>query len=965
VSWQYSDIDGLAQYSYRILVFKQSVATTGGFTLNPPPAGVTTTGAVNTAAYGGTAKSFWPVYDSGDVVSSASSVQINPSVNPQFGPGPLFYPQTGGPLQSGTTYRAFVFITAVDENGAYQTITNAGTVTGNTGAVNAGMDFVPSVEPALMPSLMFPSTPNSFVGSFSGTTAAVGQIAVRARVNLLAAADADFLSPGSASTRSVGGWALDANQASTGTGTVPAISTDVPNNGLSPSALTVTPYATSTTQINVISTTGAGAAACTAGELLTGTVKIRDLRAFGALATTATAYLTFWNAAGAVVATVIPQQFVSVAVNASTVALPTLLWVQTKAPVGAVGVSIGVMIKCTVGAIAQAANWEISQAAVTANCLNILDDAGIESGLESVVAFGGTTFTGGAMANSGWVIEGATPYSAIANVAVQDIGPSWPGGQWSLPLPTNVANKMGAHTDYTIGSFASDAHAWLAACDARTVASNSPASITPGNVAASLGNMTFDGTVSAQNGVGITITPTYQRFTGFLVPAGTTPGTFGLQFAATPGAANEGVDCTNFQLERLWAFQDFNFETFTSGTNLPLATALGNYNGNTAAQPGHWWTNVSNGPGVTAAISNVTPHGGTNCLQITTAGPTVGVVEQFCTVSGASSVTFSWWWKWTALQSVAGYVEFFDSAGTLLSIGSTPGTVTSQAALVTGTGTQAAYAQATPAAINVPATAAYCHIVFTVTATLGTSTTVSIDDIGFTVVQPSGSYIASTPWLDGGWSQGGLAPTETVTLQGSPDNVNWTTKRVPPNAAAAATVVGPSFEQDYTDYEYPAGTFGVGATIYYRAFTGSGAMQSPNNLISLVGASGFSPTNWMLIDPLNGGNIALQVKGDVEFKTDENQTVLMPMGRGRKVVLGDSAIFGDTITINLQTLTNADFNALQAMYAKVYALVLRSPDGEMWYVRATTRSRKRTWQGSYARPLRTYQLVFETVDVIP
>lgn len=968
VSWSYSDTDNLAQYSYRILIFKQSVATNGSFTLNPPPAGVSTTGAVSTTAYGGTAKSLWPVYDSGDVVSSATSATVNPSVNPQYGPGPLYYPQLGGPLQVGTTYRVFLFVTAVDELGTYQTITNSGTMTGDTAALNSGGDFISLVEPVLMPSLQFPSTPGTPAFSFNGATGAIGTIAVRQRLNLLSSPDSDFLTVGSANVQSKGGWALDTNFASTGTGTAPTITTQAPSNALVPAALAITPYATSTTIVNVISEgTSAASAPCTGGEMITATVKVRDLRAFGSVNTSVTPYLTFWNASG-VLQTVIAENYVLVGVNASTVSIPTLAWIQCKSPYGATGVSLGVSIKCTLGAISQAPNWEISQPCITVNSINVLDDAAIGSGLVSVVAFGATSFTGGAMTNSGWVVEGTTPYTSIANSAVMDNGPSFPNGIWGIPMPTTTANRTAAHTACTIGSLTTDTNPWMMACDALTVASDSPATITPGTVNAVMGAISYDGTVAAQATVALAITSTYTRFTGVLTPSVNQIGVFGVGFAATPGVTNEGVDISNLQLERIWTFVDGTFEAFTSGTNLPLATALGVYgSGTTAAQPGQWWTNASQGSGVTAAISNVSPQSGTNCLQITTSGPTVGVVEQFFTVSGRTTLTISWYWKWTALTQCQGYVEFFDSAGTKLSVVSTPQTVTSQTALITGTGTQAAYVQATPTAVSIPSGAAYAHFVVTVQATLGASTTLSLDTVVLSLT--GGSVLPSLQWLDGGWSQGGLqqAGNLGVTLQGSADDVNWTTKRIAPNAAVAATVAGPSFEADYTDYEYPAGPYATADEIWYQAFSGPAGNinESPVNSVAISATVGFAPANWMLIDPLYPTtNIVLQVKGDVSFTTDENQTILMPMNRGKKVVLGDTYIFGDTIDINCQTLTNADFAALQVMYSKTYPLVLRSPDGEMWYVRGTKRSRKRTWQGSYTRPYRTYQLSFETVDNI-
>jgi hypothetical protein len=200
-------------------------------------------------------------------------------------------------------------------------------------------------------------------------------------------------------------------------------------------------------------------------------------------------------------------------------------------------------------------------------------------------------------------------------------------------------------------------------------------------------------------------------------------------------------------------------------------------------------------------------------------------------------------------------------------------------------------------------------------------------------------------------------------LQSSPDQVNWTTTRLlNPNQHGNTSFT-------YVDYEYPGADFGSPQTVYYRAWSAGtlngGPVQSPTATASITGANSFSPTQWLLIDPqIPADNVALQVK-KATFTTDENQQVLMPVSRGRKVVIGDTAIFGDTVSLDLLTITSTQWDGISKQMAKVYPLVLRSPDGEMWHVRATKRSRERVWQGSYFRPYRTYSISFETVDSPP
>jgi hypothetical protein len=228
---------------------------------------------------------------------------------------------------------------------------------------------------------------------------------------------------------------------------------------------------------------------------------------------------------------------------------------------------------------------------------------------------------------------------------------------------------------------------------------------------------------------------------------------------------------------------------------------------------------------------------------------------------------------------------------------------------------------------------------------------VSFDPLAAAITVP----VSYTP---NGFSNGELV------LQNSPDGVNWTTVPLAdPNQVGETSIT-------FTDYGYPAGDYGVPQTVHYRCFeTGTlatgGPAQSPIATASITNTHSFAPTDWMLIDPaVPTSNLALQVK-KATFQTDENQQVLMPVSRGRKVVIGDTAVFGDTITLDLLSVLSSSWDALWNQMQKVYPLLLRSPDGEMWYVRTTKRQRERVWQGSYKFPYRTYEVTFETVNPPP
>jgi hypothetical protein len=245
----------------------------------------------------------------------------------------------------------------------------------------------------------------------------------------------------------------------------------------------------------------------------------------------------------------------------------------------------------------------------------------------------------------------------------------------------------------------------------------------------------------------------------------------------------------------------------------------------------------------------------------------------------------------------------------------------------------------------------------------------------------TGAVSDPTPYLDGGWSGGGQQVVQQIQRSATPTVAGpWTGVRVPPysinyNLFPDQYAYTPTVDNDWqiiiNDYEYPGGLYDQPQTVYYAVANlnldpyGNWQGGSPSQLITVTSETSLSPDGWWLSDVLvNSNTVELQVK---EFSADqeENQTIFMPMGRGRKVVIGDTLIFGETIHLKLQTVLPPEKLALMNLYQVVYPLVLRSPDGDMWPVRLTKRSRQRTWTGSYARMLSSYSIDAETVDVIP
>jgi hypothetical protein len=436
--------------------------------------------------------------------------------------------------------------------------------------------------------------------------------------------------------------------------------------------------------------------------------------------------------------------------------------------------------------------------------------------------------------------------------------------------------------------------------------------------------------------------------------------------------AKTTVEFDNVRLERVWGFVGGSLSGLPSDGSIPSLAVLGSsaisgtswgqgwVAGDTASNPVYNPGYVVN-PGDLALVNTIgTPADATGNEFI----------EQFFTVSGYTSLSLGWYWG-GQYCTIPMMVEFFDAAG--IQIGSSGPLVLGDFAASTGIDTTLTNQQTVT--VPVPINASYCRWAFLNSPSLEGSPSVMV--ISNPTMTPTGTLGPSPTYLDGGWSTGGLSilATPGVGVQRSPDTSTWTTIRAPGKAASNYNA-GPSSQAwaiAFTDYEFPINDYGDAETLTYRAVAQypetTNVIQSPYGPeITLANPTSFAPSQWLLIDPLDSSsNIDLQVVAATSptMEQDENQSVLMPAGRGRKVVIGDSAIFGDTITLTLQTISNAQFRALQVQLQKVYPLYLVSPDGEAWYVRMTKRSRTRQWQGHYVLPYRTYTLTMEQVDVVP
>ena len=1017
IGWTYSDPENNAQAGYRVLVFNQSDATgpsfpstvdvnnvytltsgswvnSAGAVLNSPPVGKQIQGNIvlysvdvnNKAHY------FFPVWDSGVQASSANSVQVS-----------------AGALSNYKTYRAFVFLTDDGSGGRYNTCTNYGNesltlytaltatnqssvVVANPGSssitipyganlilqnvsgqqqyvavnsattiaagartpavsiapvtfpyampattttisvVNTGIDFTVATEPVLMPALEMASSTTNPSNAFSASAAGIGYLEVQARTNLLSTIDADFTG---AAAPSAGTWAVDASFFTIAHNPTIATAT-LTVSGISWDCLKITPASSFNTAIAV----APGYVAVDAGTFITA-----EFKYWCALAGVQIGIEFYSDAAGTVKIGTSTTTPLGPSMPANVITnLPVKTFVQCRVPDAA----LTARIVCYQGTTATADPIYLTQAAITPGVANLLDDASFES----------TTST----ANQFWTIAAAQETSVPVTPA-------------TYPYSAECVNLNSTNTTAQTS--------YLFALDADTGANYA---------------IGYEGISAGTSG---TITPSGGSWTGTALTAGSSTAwtrsiqTFsGATFNTTPGrltftygTASTYID--NTQLEMLWPYAGSmgTFGSVASGSTLPAAQPLGQVTGlTTAGIQGSFWA----APSTSASAVTITTVTTKALVVNAAAGGNTNYAELNFSVAGYTSFTFSG--TVAAYNGVATILaQFFDSAGIELSQGATPLSINSPVTVFTSTvdlssaPTSSASGTAFgPITLTPPANAAFCRLTFSFTSdATGTSPAGYLWNPAIT---PSGSLAPSTPWLDGGWSAGGTIQSETSyslplqlnvyrspTAYSTPNPLSTlpsgaSSVRFPPSSATAGVdvLVSGALQGKTIDYEYPAADLYTSQSVSYVASVTlpDGQSVPPSQPVTVTAASSFSPTNWMLIDPLvPANNVALQVK-KVTFAQDENQTVLMPAGRGRKVVIGDTQIFGDTITMDLLTLTTADYDALHVQLNKVYPLLLRSPDGEMWYVRLTKRSRERVWQGSYTRPYRTYSITMEQVDAV-
>lgn len=1002
-TWTYSDAEGDVQERYRVRVYLQSQTPT-----------ITSVKSQDVnQQWDQTWSTAGLVYDSGEVYSSATSFMIPAGTLANFQSYRIFIT-----CADAGSHGRYNLPTNSGAGGANQ---------GLDFTVNADPYLMPiidtqanayAVDPGYNSGPMEVQTP--VVTSFNAAAASISPLNARLRLNLLSKIDGSFDNGG---VGSVGGWTLDASS----DGTTPTISASSGSLFRGPGSMLLNAGAGSPTKIAAKSAVidlspslralGIGGGNYSNGPMiLTAQVKVRNN---AATRRQGTLKVLFNDSA---TSSAVTTQRTSTNFTTWTVICPVPYKVTTTP--ATLGLTVQLVV--TVNTTTASEVFAVDCASITINGgNNLLDDASFDSfgdifwtgtgGANSAVytSFGTqrTPIFGDTEAHLLDSYEFSSAYmsfphpgglagtlSTKANMGYEnsiflasmdyDTGPSEPiapsvstvtfaltGGNYiTVPALAMLSQGDGTHRKN-----------WLLDTSARTVTDGVTIN---GNttITSATANFTASDVGKYVTGSGIqafaviaSVTNSTTALMNLTATAGASGVTLTFGVVGTSSIAKLQVNdpgdlggtttfnFDNMALERVAVFMNGTFESSFPAT-FPQTVNLGE-NGQ------HGWlkggTDPGGGPG---------PHSGSHYGYSANSG---NPLQQWITCSGWSTIALDYWYN--TIGTGRAVVYFYNAYGMQLA------TTT----VATHTTTAAAWVHATPTAVAVPTHAAWAVVTFYSTG----GGNLSIDDVTVTSTGAGGSqayqdtfaaganhsFRSSKPYGDGGWSGGGVwqaggATTPVVLgVQHSDDTVEWTYVRdanVTPAAgktlsSVSATADGLPYSVSFNDYEYPPefNTTGVTQNVYYRAIglipiSGGSIIQAPlGNMDTFSQSPVFAPTEWMLIDPQSiADNIQLKVK-QVRVETPETLGEFSPLGRDRKIIVADQ-VLGDTISIELLTLTHAAHEAILTMVRKQRTLLLRSPDGDMWYMRATKRQRERVWTGSYTRPFRTYEFTFEEVDVL-
>lgn len=942
ISWTYTDPEGDTQQRYRILVFTQAQASTVGFDIN---ACVATPTSVPSPT---------PAYDSGEIVSSATSFQI-----------------PAGALKPGVPYRVFTLVT--DRAGKsftgggstnhYGLIQNTVNVDGTGGLIAAGsangaqttdatgqlqtkgLDFTPSAEPILTPwvGTALPNTSN-FANLLNAGTGVVGPILGHGRMNLLSFGDSSF--ENSDGTTSVGDWTATAG-ALTSVNTGGKVFRGSWVGKLVPSVNGLQSFITS------------GAVAVAPGIMYTASAKISQDAANASIARRSCLISIAWysDAAGT---TLIGTQWA----NGATMNMQAVgsawqtVYVQAVAPANALSAKVIVTGSLSPGPT-MTDIYYIDCVSFTPYCINLCDDASMQIGAPSATnSYWSSTLAGGNVIN--WVSDGFNDTYWQANngqrANVNNIG-------FCYELVSNGANNCILTQNSDVGVTGGK---YVLTGYAKYMGTTGTGQLTVGLVTSGAGaGSTFTSTITG-------FAPGVWTRWSAILDLSAQANTQNYKISINASAAAQTIRVDGVSLLHIWALQHGTFDDYgpSSAATVNAQTIVNPTVGfppnlsSTAAEGQDWQADITVGGASTVTYSTATATGGSGrWAQLSAAVNETCSVFQTITVEGSTTISVNSLVAWSNLLTGSMRIEFFDIGG--LPLSGNPVSIAT-----TRTGTNVAFQTNNSGNVNIPTGACYAKLSFWNGGSLnGTSAGLMwVDTVSVTL---SGSATLS-PFLDGGFSRGGVQQ-EGATMQLVRANSllgPWSVVRQGaddlPTSASVPVVASNAFALTWNDYEWPGSSPMASSDLYYLTQVNTvTSVASPFSLaLQLEGV--IATSEWLLIDPLSvADNVRLNVKPDgVKIETQEMLQAFTPVGRSRKIIIADK-VLGDTITLDLITFTQTDYAALQKQLAKQTTLFLQAPDGESWYVRTTKRSRQRTWTGNYTtRSLRTFNITFEQVDTL-
>lgn len=821
-----------------------------------------------------------------------------------------------GVLSNYTQYKILVQASDTGSNGRLSDdIDNGGTIL----LVTVNID--PLLMPVFTPQFTLPgpqvgesATQPSWL--FNPQTGGLGNLKVTARPNLLTLEQVQFASQGTDPT-AFSGWTIGG----TGSFTYSVATNSIlgPTDYMAEAACTAT--GTFTVTISDIPIVGGAIYMAQLHLLVPNSVSVPANAPN--ISTTGTWQIE-WSG-DEITDTVTREQYLNFApVSTAFVGTPIKCYIIANAPTTATTATITFTLNCVAGTdywFAAAAfspwTWNLIDQTPSTNHINGGDPSTIDADEDNTIASTGMGHLGGtATATSEINVQGLGEINSPIGIAMA-------GSKYILSeayeVTTGVAGAQ-ASTDVGVGTVGA-----------------APISVGQAPATVATGWERLAGTVDLTSG----------QTTSFLWPT----------FGGSPGSVGYTDD---YQCEPYLDGENMGFE---SGSGyLPRTISFGDLNNG-------WWVETPITAESYAEYSTTEVHSGGQALALLsyTGNPSIYTqISQLFSAGGYESVATDFWFWADVGTKITAYVWFWDSAGNpLYFLNPDTNLYTTQYSKQFASLSPASWLNYFLPSLTIPADTAFMKLSLVLNGTGGIC---YLDDVSVTF----NGDLLNTPYYDGCWSGASLATYPSgVFLERSYDQgKTWSNVRSTSGNALATmnSISTAGYTTTFYDWEYqpplpdnPDITEGTTRPIYRAFYVAQSQLANAQSLGSPP-RSFYRPaaTDWALMDVLNQVYVLPQVH-KWSAQITETMQKFSPLGRSRVVVIGDT-VQGDTITLESYTFHSADDAAMLEIIREQEALLLRSPYGEMWYVRATKRNRSRTWTGTYVQRWNTHQLELTEID---